>query len=332
MRALLLAIALVPALALAQAQVPAPRLLPYQGRLLRADGSPEAGSHLLTFRIYDAASGGNLLWTEHQTVPLTNGFYAAFLGSVASFPDSLFDGRDRWMSIAVDDGPELSPRQQIGSVAYAITATNALVAAQATRADSAVRADTAGSADRAATAVQATRAAIATRAETADRTAEAGRALLADEAALARRVQGPVEATTVTADSVTAASVQAATVTATSSVVTQNLEVNGTAVFRGGLTGAGSFVLGGFVNSDGSVGRRVGDAFVVAKINDGSGHYRVTAAGLTASSIVLVTHGNSLSRYGFPCIARYDGSFEVLLRGSSSDRVDDAWSFVVLAY
>lgn len=327
MRALLLAIALLPGLALAQAETPTPRLLPYQGRLLRAGGAPEAGTPRLTFRIYDTATGGTALWSETQSVPLTNGFYAVFLGSVASFPETLFDGRDRWVTISVDDGPELLPRQQIGSVAYAITATNAFVATTAARAASADRAMTAALADKATSADQATRAERAAHADTASNTSRADHALSADEASLAHAVEGPVNATTIIADSVSTATLQTGT-----SVITESLQVEGTASFRNGISGAGSVVMAGYVDSDGTVRTRVGDEFAVARIDDGSGHYRVTASNLTGNSIVLVTLGNAVDRYGFPCIERHDGFFEVQLRGLNSDRVDDPWSFVVLGY
>jgi len=294
-RALLLAATLIPALALAQAQTAVPRLLPYQGRLLRADGSPETGSPRLTFRIYDTASGGSARWSETQAVPLTNGFYAVFLGSVASFPEALFDGRDRWVGISVGDGPELTPRQQIASVAYAITATHALVAAEATRAGSANRAASAALADRATTAGHATTAERASQADSAARTSLADRATLAEEAALARRVEGPVNATTVTATDVSSGTVTAASVAATD-VETENLVVNGRARFTGGTSGPGSFVMAGYVGADGTVLREVGDPFIVSRIQDGNGHYRVTAAGLSTTSIILVTLGDSLTR------------------------------------
>ena len=123
MKAIAAALLLLPALALGQATVAVPRLLPYQGRLLKTDGTPEAGSPRLTFCVYGAASGGSALWCEDQTVPLRNGFYAVFLGAERPFEASLFDGSARWLGVAVDGATEMTPRQQIASVAYAITAT-----------------------------------------------------------------------------------------------------------------------------------------------------------------------------------------------------------------
>ncbi len=130
MRAIIAACLLLPALALAQTTVAVPQTIGYQGRLLKADGSPETGVAHITFTVYDAEAGGNAKWSELQTVVLTNGFYAVFLGSttVASGNQlaAAFDGNERWLELQIQsDATPLAPRQRIASVAYAVTATNA---------------------------------------------------------------------------------------------------------------------------------------------------------------------------------------------------------------
>ncbi len=195
MRFVIATAALVSAILLGQANTPAPRVLPYQGRLLGADGTPQTGSVRLTFRIYATALGGTPIWSEAQSTQLTNGFYAVFLGSISTFPEALFDGHDRWLGVSVEDGPELTPRQQIASVAYAITATNAYRAAQA---DKAASADTAGYATTAGTASTAARATLADRATTADtavHTSRADSAITADTANTATNLSGTGEIT-----------------------------------------------------------------------------------------------------------------------------------------
>ena len=42
----------------------APGMMSYQGRLTNAAGTPVTGTLSMTFRLYDDASGGNLLWEE----------------------------------------------------------------------------------------------------------------------------------------------------------------------------------------------------------------------------------------------------------------------------
>src|SRR3990172_3908004 len=242
MRPLLAAALLVPAMALAQASVPAPRLLPYQGRLLRADGTPETGAPRLAFRLYGAASGGTLLWAEQQSVPLTNGFYAVFLGSVTVFSAAIFDGHDRWLGVTVEDEAELSPRQQIASVAYAFMATSALQATTAAHADSATTAGRAAAADSAATATYAT---TAGRASTADSATTAGTAASATAAANA------AHATLAdTATSLSGGTVQATTVTSSGHVSANgNVSAGGDLLVNRALTVGGNITTSGTLNA-----------------------------------------------------------------------------------
>jgi len=115
--ALSLLLASVPAIAQVQ------RLTGYQGRLLRADGTAATGTATVTFLVYAADTGGTPLWQESQTLGLSDGYYSTFLGLVATPSESLFDGAARWLEVRVG-GETLAPRQQIGSVAYAVTARN----------------------------------------------------------------------------------------------------------------------------------------------------------------------------------------------------------------
>ncbi len=123
MRTLSLALALaLPALAAAQV----PEKLGYQGRLLKADGSPETGIQKLTFSLFaneTGAPGETPLWTEEQSVPLSDGYYATFLGEVKPLGNA-FDGSDRFLELAVSGSP-LSPRQRVSSVPYALVCTDA---------------------------------------------------------------------------------------------------------------------------------------------------------------------------------------------------------------
>jgi len=110
-------------LAASQAGAQVPHLLGYQGRLLRSDGTAATGTASVTFAVFATDPGGSSLWNETQTLGLSDGYYATFLGLVAPPPDGLFDGAARWLEVRV--GSEtLVPRQQIGSVAYAATAQN----------------------------------------------------------------------------------------------------------------------------------------------------------------------------------------------------------------
>jgi len=108
-------------LAAASAQAQAPHLLGYQGRLVRSDGTAATGTASVTFSIFALEAGGSALWWETQTLGLSDGYYATFLGLVSPPSDAVFEGGVRWLEVRV--GSEtLSPRQQIGAAAYAFTA------------------------------------------------------------------------------------------------------------------------------------------------------------------------------------------------------------------
>jgi len=115
----------LPALALLVAPIcpvsaQVPHLLGYQGRLLRGDGTAATGTATVAFGIYGSESGGTPLWSETQTLGLSEGYYSTFLGLVTPPPEALFEGQ-RWLEVKV--GTEtLAPRQSVGAVSFAFTA------------------------------------------------------------------------------------------------------------------------------------------------------------------------------------------------------------------
>jgi hypothetical protein len=74
----------------------------------------------IVFTIYDAATDGNSKWTETQSsIVVTEGLFNILLGSTNPIPDTVFNEPNRYLGITVDADPELVPRSQITSVAYA---------------------------------------------------------------------------------------------------------------------------------------------------------------------------------------------------------------------
>jgi hypothetical protein len=101
-----------------------PKQLSYEGQLFDASGNPVNGIVSLKFEIFDAATAGNSLWSDTlSAVAVVDGLYSLTLGTTTGdpFPPGLFDGSLRYVEITVN-ADTLSPRQSIGSVAYAITA------------------------------------------------------------------------------------------------------------------------------------------------------------------------------------------------------------------
>ena len=68
----------------------------YQGRLADSGGTPVSSAGLgMTFKLYNAASGGSALWTEtYAGVPVNNGLFHVLLGSITPIPASLFSSND----------------------------------------------------------------------------------------------------------------------------------------------------------------------------------------------------------------------------------------------
>ncbi|MFC1799619.1 tail fiber domain-containing protein [Candidatus Eisenbacteria bacterium] len=100
-----------------------PRKINYQGKLTDSGtGSPLAGSHEATFRIYDDLGAGSLLWSESQTLSAdSGGIFSVILGSVT--PIDVSFGGPAWLEVEVD-GEILSPRREMVSVPFAFHAMN----------------------------------------------------------------------------------------------------------------------------------------------------------------------------------------------------------------
>ena len=103
-----------------------PQLLTEQGQLLDSSGNPVAGSIQISFAIYNTPTGGTALWTEAQTITLDEGFFSAILGQTAMIPPNLFNGATLYLGVTVGTDPEMTPRQAIYSVPYALVAGNAV--------------------------------------------------------------------------------------------------------------------------------------------------------------------------------------------------------------
>lgn len=117
-----LCLMLMPA-ALARAGVPG--VISYQGLLTDETGVvlPDA-TYSLTFRIYDAPTGGAELFSEtHAGVATSQGVFSVLLGSVSGFGTLAFDA-PYWLGIQVDAGPELTPRVALASTPYALNAAS----------------------------------------------------------------------------------------------------------------------------------------------------------------------------------------------------------------
>jgi hypothetical protein len=110
----------------ASAAAAVPNVLTQQGRLLDSSGAPVSGTVAFVFSVYDAPMAGNVLWTESQMITLDNGYFSAQLGDTMPIPTTVFTGPVRYLGVKVATDPEMTPRQPLVAVPYAITANDAI--------------------------------------------------------------------------------------------------------------------------------------------------------------------------------------------------------------
>jgi len=106
-----------------------PSTINFQGRLTDKEGTPLSGDYNMRFRLFIVENGGDPLWTEDQTVTVTDGVYSVELGSVAPFDTSIFENDSLYLEVWIlneEVSPPtyevLAPRQKITSTAFAIKA------------------------------------------------------------------------------------------------------------------------------------------------------------------------------------------------------------------
>ncbi len=94
----------------------------YQGYIENTEGEPLSATVNMTFALYATAQGGRALWTEtHQQVEVTDGVFSLILGSTTPFDDNSLEG-ERYLGVTLGTDPEMTPRQQLSSVFFAMRA------------------------------------------------------------------------------------------------------------------------------------------------------------------------------------------------------------------
>ena len=97
-----------------------PRVINYQGKFTDKDNNPLSGNYIVTFRLYEVASGGEFLWEEGHILNIEKGLFNALLGSIK--PLEIDFDKDLWLGIEVASDGEMSPRIKLASSAYAFNA------------------------------------------------------------------------------------------------------------------------------------------------------------------------------------------------------------------
>lgn len=97
-----------------------PQMINYQGFLTDANNQPLTENKQMVFSIYDAAQGGNQLWSSGIiAIGVEAGHFSYVIGSDSSLPAECFAEADRWLGIQVLPDNEMAPRTRLSSVPYA---------------------------------------------------------------------------------------------------------------------------------------------------------------------------------------------------------------------
>src|SRR3990167_8310468 len=113
------------------AAVTPPRVLSFQGRLTNASDVPIVSATDVVFKIYDARTAGNLLWTSKtwSVTPDSNGIFSVCLGGQDTTDDCLFNGvadtvipstlfsdnAALYLGVTAGADSEMTPRQRIAA-------------------------------------------------------------------------------------------------------------------------------------------------------------------------------------------------------------------------
>lgn len=120
--------------ALPQPQATAPNALPatitYQGKLTDATGTPVTGEVDMTFSLYDVLTVTTSLWSEAYTgenaIPVQEGEFTVHLGSINPISNTVWQNSPLYLGIRVGNDPEMTPRESLAAVPWAMTAGQAL--------------------------------------------------------------------------------------------------------------------------------------------------------------------------------------------------------------
>jgi hypothetical protein len=103
------------------AQVLAQANLSIQGTIQRASGANlDDGDYAMTFRLYESATGGTVVWSETQdAVEILGGVYGTLLGK--SNPLTAAFDKTYYLGVSVNNGAEMVPRIQLTASPYSLS-------------------------------------------------------------------------------------------------------------------------------------------------------------------------------------------------------------------
>lgn len=90
-----------------------------QGKLTDSGGTPLSGAQTVTFKLYDAATAGTMVWTSGvlSVTPASGGLFNVPLQDGAPSLDSVSFDKPYFLGITVGADAEMTPRQELGASA-----------------------------------------------------------------------------------------------------------------------------------------------------------------------------------------------------------------------
>ena len=96
---------------------PVNQSITYQGTLMNSAGNPLTGTYTVIFSLYEVSSGGSALAMDKHAVQSSDGLFTTQI----AFNQNLYDGQGLWLGISIGADPEMTPRQEIRPVPYALS-------------------------------------------------------------------------------------------------------------------------------------------------------------------------------------------------------------------
>jgi hypothetical protein len=90
-----------------------------QGKLTDSGGTPLSGAQTVTFKLYDAATAGTMVWTSGvlSVTPTSGGLFNVPLQDGTPSLDTVSFDKPYYVGITVGGDPEMTPRQEMGASA-----------------------------------------------------------------------------------------------------------------------------------------------------------------------------------------------------------------------
>lgn len=104
-----------------------PKTINYQGRLrTTTNQAVPDGQYMITFRLYDADTGGTKVWEESQLINTKQGYFNTTLGNINAFSSSMLN-QPLWLGLKVGSEAEMTPRMAMSSSAQAINVADGTI-------------------------------------------------------------------------------------------------------------------------------------------------------------------------------------------------------------